>query len=344
MKYESSYDEDYMNDDMHPQHSLPNQYSGGSFSLQDIAFSAQQALDQNPADDDLVPVDPALQTYANDGYNDHYATLEPTNGDTVLSSVECQANDSMLMDGIELTGEPRGPNSIEPRTPGPPSLRNNKMKNKNINSNHTHQNGYSSKSHLSDHAVRHPSDHAVRHPSSPVSPRHISATSPPYPLYNNTNTIPTTPDLAPPPTTPRTTIKTTTATTTHYPPHSLRGPPNPSLSSAKKQNHTHTPSNRRASRTPKSAPGARRQGSTSTSRSSKEGIKLERGSNGATNGATLFGAVGCGASASASATAGTGTGTGAAGALLDSHLDQASRDLIKQLQQEDLGLRRRSSR
>jgi len=276
-------------------------------SLQDIAFSAQQALNQSP-DDRVLSVDPALHTYANDDYHTNYATVEeptfPTNGGTVMSSVECQANESMLMDGIEPTGhnsEPRG-FGMDSVTPGPPSYKKNDKSNNKISTNHIHQNGFLSKPRNEEHAVRHPS-------SSPIF-SHIP--SPTRPFHNNITTIPTSPDL-PPPTTP-------------HPPRLLRGAP--SLpSSAKKQ--TCTPSStRRVSKTPKSAPGAaRRHASTS-----KDAIKMECGRSSAaatattTTADTLFGAV--------------GAGMMHLGAQ-DPHLDQASRDLIKQLQQEDLGLRRR---
>lgn len=286
MKYESSYDDDYLIGDMHSRHSLPNQFSGGSFSLQDIAYSAQQALDQSP-DDDMVPVDPALQAYANGDYNGDYAAMEnsyPNNGDTVMSSVEYQGNDAMLIDGIELgdaDGEPHGP-SVEPLTPGPPH---------NDNASHVHTNGYTSKG-----PVEH---HAVRHPSSPVSPRHVSATSPTTNTYNsyltspaqhNYNNFTTNSDFPPPPITPL-------ANSTR----SARG----LNSSGHKASHTpsHVPRN---SKTPKSTPGGRR-------RDSKDGIKLEHG-------LAAMGVTG----------------------MIDPNLDQASIDLIKQLQQEDLGLRRRS--
>ncbi|KAI8939044.1 hypothetical protein NX059_004882 [Plenodomus lindquistii] len=287
MKHESSYDEDYMNGSLHSRHSLPHQYSGGSFSLRDIAFSAQQELEQSPHDN-LVPVDPALQAYANGDYNGDYAHMGsayPPNGDTVMSSVEYQANEDMLMDGIELTchnSEPQGP-SIEPLTPGPSAA---------VHDTQLHPNGHSTKA---------PTErHEVRHPSSPISPTHMAAASPPadhYPSYltspavNNYNNFTTNSDFPPPPITPG--------------PNSSRSIRVPNSSGQKPR---HTPSRgARGSKTPKSTPGGRRT-------DSKDGIKIEYGL-----------AVG-----------------GMLPGTIDPNLDQASIDLIKQLQQEDLGLRRRS--
>jgi F-box/leucine-rich repeat protein 10/11 len=286
MRHESSYDDEYLHSDLNSRHSLPHQFNGGSSFLQDIAYSAQQALDQSP-DDDLVPVDPALQAYANGDYAMDMANSYHTNGDTVMSSVEYQPTDPMLMDGIELTGqagEAEGP-SVEPNTPGAPPHN---------DTAHAHTNGFSSKP-----AVEH---HAVRHPSSPVSPRHVSAVSPvannnyiPYmtsPATHNYNNFTQNSDFIPPPITP--TVKSCKARNQH--------------SSGRKASHTPSRGGRN-SKTPKSTP-SRRQDS--------GGIKLEHG-----------------------ISMGTGMGVGML-SMIDPNLDQASLELIKQLQQEDLGLRRRS--
>jgi F-box/leucine-rich repeat protein 10/11 len=290
MRHESSYDDEYLHSDIHSRHSLPTQFNGGSSFLQDIAYSAQQALDQSP-DDDLVPVDPALQAYANGDYAMDMANSYHTNGDTVMSSVEYQPTDPMLMDGIELAdqdGEPHGP-TIEPLTPGPPPHN---------DTAHMHTNGFSSKP-TTEH-------HAVRHPSLPVSPRHISVTSPmnnnnnkynPYmtsPASHNYNNFTHNSDFPPPPITP--TINTYKARGQH--------------SSGRKSSRTPSRGGRN-SKTPKSTPGRRHDNS---------GIKLEHGMSMGT---------------------GMGMGMGMLG-MIDPNLDQASFDLIKQLQQEDLGLRRRS--
>ncbi|CBY01870.1 similar to JmjC domain-containing histone demethylation protein 1 [Plenodomus lingam JN3] len=285
MKHESSYDEEYMNGNLHTRHSLPNQYSRGSFSLQDIAYSAQQALEQSP-EDNLVPVDPALHAYTNGVYNGDYTHMSaayPSNGDSVMSSVEYQADEGMLMDGIELHGhnsEPHGP-SIEPLTPGPLAA--------------------ASKGQIQSHAhspkalIR---SQELRHPSSSISPRHVTAASPtadPYqsyltsPALNNYNTFTTNSDFPPPPITPVA--------------NSLRSVRYPNSSGPKPRR---TPSRGgRGSKTPKSTSGGRRT-------DSKDGIKFEYG-----------------------------LAVGMAG-MIDPNLDQASINLIKQLQQEDLGLRRRS--
>jgi F-box/leucine-rich repeat protein 10/11 len=277
MKYESSYDEEYTNGDMHARHSLPNQFSGASSFLQDIAYSAQQALDQSP-DTDLVPVDPALQAYGNGDYTAMDMTNSyQTNGDTVISSVEYQPTDPMIMDGMDpnlQNGEPHGP-SVEPLTPGPPPH----------NDTDTHTNGYMAKPSV-DH-------NAVRHPSSPVSPRHVSAASPYHPYL----------------TSPATTTYNNFTTASDFPP-----PITPTTRHMRK-----TPSKSRGSKTPKSS-GKRRD--------SKESIKLE-------NGISMNTGLGMG-------------GVGVSGlnvsmfSMIDPNLDQASLELIKQLQQEDLGLRRRS--
>lgn len=289
IKYESSYDEDYMHDGMPPRHVASNQYSGGSLSLQDIAFSAQQALDQSP-DGQHLPVDPTLQAYANH-YHGNYATIEDSsfsaNGNTVISSVEYQTNEDILIDGTEPTGYNREPQGAgrDLVTPSSPP--------------HEEQ--------------------PVRHPSSSSISRHLSATSPSRvasptkPFYHTTTT----------------TVIPTTPTTPHHPPpppHSATHFP----SSGKKQ--THTPSStRRASKTPKSAPGAGRR----HANTSKDVLKMGRGRS----------------STATTATTATPTITKNVEALFgastipiddqDPYLDQASRDLIKQLQQEDLGLRRR---
>ncbi|KAF1833190.1 hypothetical protein BDW02DRAFT_393466 [Decorospora gaudefroyi] len=289
MRQKSSYDDEYLDGDMHSRHSLPNQYSGGPAFLRDIAYSAQQALDQTP-DDDLVPVDPALQAYANIDYTATAMEMGSlhTNGDTVMSSVEYQPTDLMLMDGMELTGhdgEAQKPR-VGPQTPGPPPHN---------DTAHAHTNGFASKP-----TVEH---HAVRHPSSPVSPRHVSATSPivnnnnynPYltsPATNNYNNFTTNSDFPPPPITPS---------------YKALGQQH---SSGRKSSQTPSRGGRN-SKTPKSTPSKRQDSS---------GIKLEHGMSMGT---------------------GVGMNMGMLG-MIDPNLDQASFDLIKQLQQEDLGLRRRS--
>ncbi|KAI1517976.1 JmjC domain-containing histone demethylation protein [Pyrenophora tritici-repentis] len=299
MRHESSYDDEYLNGDMHGRHSLPNQFSGGSSFLQDIAYSAQQALDQSPENEDLVPVDPALQAYTNGDYNNmDMAHSYQGNGDSVMSSVEYPPTDPMLMEGIEHTGHngaAHGP-SVEAITPGPPPHNN--------TSHHT--NGFASKPTAEN--------HAVRHPSSPVSPRQISAATPtttttthnnnsPYitsPATNNYNNFTTNSDFPPPPITP---------TLSSYKARAQQQQQN--SSSARKASRTPSRGGRN-SKTPKSTPGGRRPDS--------NGIKLEHGMSMGT---------------------GVGINMGMLG-MIDPNLDQASFDLIKQLQQEDLGLRRRS--
>jgi len=299
MRHESSYDDEYLNGDMHGRHSLPNQFSGGSSFLQDIAYSAQQALDQSPENEDLVPVDPALQAYTNGDYNNmDMVNSYQGNGDSVMSSVEYPPTDPMLMEGIEHTGHNGAAHcpSVEPITPGPPSHN---------DTANAHTNGFTSKP-----AVE---NHAVRHPSSPVSPGHISAVTPtaaattttynnggPYitsPATNNYNSFTTNSDFPPPPITP--TLSSYKARAQQH------------SSSARKASHTPSRGGRN-SKTPKSTPGGRRPES--------NGIKLEHGMSMGTGVGMHMGMLG----------------------MIDPNLDQASFDLIKQLQQEDLGLRRRS--
>jgi F-box/leucine-rich repeat protein 10/11 len=293
MKHESSFDDDYMNGNIHLRHSLPNQFSVGSSLLQDIAFSAQQALARG--EDELVPVDPALQAYASGAYA--AMDMAPTyqqNGDNIMSSIEQPAEGDISMDGVQYTqhnGEPHGP-SIEPLTPGPPphndTIHVQNDGNSASDTIHVKTNGYpqSDTIHVQTNgfASRPSLDHnAVRHPSSPISPGN-NTTYNPYMTspsghhhHHPYNNFTTDSDFPPPPTTP-------------HPP----------------------PSRPRASKTPKSTPGARHA-------TTKDGaIKLEAG------------------------LAGNMNILGLDVALIDPNLDQASMDLIKQLQAEDLGLRRRS--
>lgn len=303
MRQENSYEGDYMNGDFHARHSLPTQFGTGSSLLQDIAFSAQQALARD--EDDLVPVDPALQAFGNGAYPAMDTTgMYLTNGDGIISSIEDQIEGDIPMDGIEFTthnGAGHGP-SIEPLTPGPPP--HNDTINAQINGHHTQESLHDKINGFELHASQ---DHAVRPPLSPVSPRQTSAISPgadPYNFIsssaNDAYNFTADTDFPPPPVTPAN-------------PHRPSCPPN---SSGQKANYT--PSRQRASKTPKSTPGTRRHDS------SRDGIKLEAG-------------LGMGMS---------GMTNGMHGLLsmdvIDPSLDQASIDLIKQLQQEELGLRRRS--
>ncbi|KAL6704133.1 JmjC domain-containing histone demethylation protein 1 [Coniothyrium glycines] len=319
MKYESAYEDDYNDGDLHTRHSMPHQFTGESSFLQDIAYSAQQALDQSP-DSGLVPVDPALQGYANSDYTVDVTNAYPANGDTVISSVEYQPTDPMLMNGIGLSqtnGVPHGP-SVEPLTPGPPP-------HNDPSTTHTHTNGYSVKPPLEDNTA------AIRYPSSPVSPGHVSATSSyhhyltsPTTTYNNftTNT-----DFPPPPPPPSTA--------------QLKSPTTASQAPRPRK----TPSKSRNSKTPKSTPKRPTpNGAALRRRDSKDTIKLENGTS-LSNG--LSGGVDAGVGLFGGAVGGSGAAGGGGGGsifsgTIDPNLDQASLELIKQLQQEDLGLRRRS--
>jgi F-box/leucine-rich repeat protein 10/11 len=297
MRHESSYDDEYTNSDMHARHSLPNHFSVGSSILQDIAFSAQQALDRGQ-DDDLVPVDPALQAYASGAFSAmEMAPTYQTNGDSIMSSIEQQAEGDLQMDGLEFAsqnGDTHG-RSVEPLTPGPPPH------NDTI---HARTNGYAVADALHVHtngfATKAPREHnAVRHPSSPVSPRHMSAVSPTTNTYNNYATSPFTQNHD---------NYNNFAANANFPPPPFTPPAH--YNGAKQR---YTSSRSRPSKTPKPVSASRR-------RDSKDSIKLE---------------------------AGFGMSAGLDMSLLDMdaidpNLDQASIELIKQLQAEEHGLRRRS--
>lgn len=259
----------------HSRHSLPHQFSIGGSLLQDIAYSAQQALNQRP-EEELMPIDPALQGYANDGYSPaNTAPSYPPMGEMIMSSIEQHHTHSESMDGVEyseVNGQQQGP-SIEPLTPGPPAYHDQG----NHNNGHHQMNGY---------MPYPPAQHdAVRPLSSPVSPRHVRAMSPTSPTTHDHNMFTTGSDFIPPVT--PTAHRRTAPSTSHK-------------------------SGQRHSRTPKSTPGGRR-------RDSKDSIKLEQG-------LTMAMTLGMGINLD----------------FIDPNLDQASRDLIKQLQAEEHGLRRRS--
>lgn len=173
-------------DGHHSRHSLPHQFSIGGSLLQDIAYSAQQALNQRP-DGETMPIDPALQGYANDEYSSsNMARNYPPMSDMIMSSVEQHGN-SEPMDGVEnsgINGQQQGP-SIEPLTPGPPAYHD---RGQHRNS-HRHMNGY----------MPYPPTQrdAVRPVSSPVSPRHVQATSPTSPTTHDHNMFTTGSDFIP---------------------------------------------------------------------------------------------------------------------------------------------------
>lgn len=279
MKQEPSTDDGGFSNGHHPRHSLPHQFNIGGSLLQDIAYSAQQALNQQP-EEERMPIDPALQGYA----HDEYATADmapscPPTGDLIVSSIEQQHGTHEPMDGVQYTetnGQPQGP-SIEPLTPGPPAYHDPGQR-ENV---HGQENGY------------------IQRYSSPVSPQHVRAPSPTSPTTHNHNMFTTGSDFIPPLT--PTAHHRTAASSTHK--SGRRGSRTPKL----------TPGDgRRGSRTPKVTSGGRR-------RDSKDSIKLEQG-------LTMAMTLGMGINLD----------------FIDPNLDQASRDLIKQLQAEEHGLRRRS--
>lgn len=96
---------------------------GGAVELHELAFSARKALDQ-VADDDAMPIDPALQMYER-GNDFAVADASPraASGDAVMFSVEEFDHDPM--EGVQHTGiNGRSGPSIEPLSPiaGPNGL------------------------------------------------------------------------------------------------------------------------------------------------------------------------------------------------------------------------------
>jgi F-box/leucine-rich repeat protein 10/11 len=222
-----------------------------------------------------------------------------------MSSIEQQAEGDMQMNDMEFAthnGGLHGP-SVEPLTPGPPPHN---------DTVHAHTNGYSATDiHVKTNGFASQSSHhnAVRRPSSPISPRQISAISP---GMNNFNTYMTSPTMN------HNNHDYNFTTDSDFPPPPATPATNPYGSSrppnSSGQKPSHTPSRNRASKTPKSTPGSRRH-------DKGDDIKLEAG-------------LGMG---------NVGMGMNMLGMdMIDPSLDQASIELIKQLQQEDLGLRRRS--
>lgn len=273
VKQESSLDERRFSNGHHPRHSLSHQFNMGGSLLRDIAYSAQQALNQNP-EGELLPIDPALHGYSHDEYPPTgMAPSYTPMGDMIMPTIEQQHGSHDAMDGVRFpktNGQKQGP-SIEPLTPGPSHLETGQ-----------HENGHRMNGYMPYPSTQHD---AVRPVSSPVSPCHVRAASPTSPTTHNHNMFTTGSDFIPP--------VTPTA------PHRTAPPSNPK-------------SGQRSSRTPKSTPGSRR-------RNSKDSVKLEQG-------LTMAMTLGMGINLD----------------FIDPNLDQASRDLIKQLQAEEHGLRRRS--
>lgn len=286
MRHElSGYEEEYMNGDVHQRHSVSDPFHTGSSFLQDLAYSAQQALDQTG--EELVPVDPSLQAYTHGDYQPmDVAPSYQHNGDHIMTSVEHPADPATSMDGIDRSarrnGEPHGP-SVEPLTPGPP-LSSDKMQGQ--------PNGHRSGAFVSQpfnafeanaQSSRQKSPRAMSAISPTTRASNIHPTPPPAGLYHD---LVEQNDYYQAPVTP---------TTNSF--RSIEGHSSSKLKS-------HTPSRGgRASKTPKShgSAGPRKL-------DMKDSVKLEH---------DVLGPI-------------------------DPNLDQASIDLIKQLQQEDLGLRRRS--
>lgn len=91
-------------------------FGGGTTELQDLAFSAQQALNQVP-DDDTVPIDPALQSFEHHEKPRPDASAQASQEDAVMFSVEDSLNDAM--EGVEAGMNPRqAPPVMEPISPG----------------------------------------------------------------------------------------------------------------------------------------------------------------------------------------------------------------------------------
>jgi F-box/leucine-rich repeat protein 10/11 len=113
------HDSGLTNGAIHHRNSLPNALGMASTSeLQDLAFSAQQALEQ-VLPEDSMPIDPSLQSY---GYDEDTIMIDtssqPSHKDAVMSSIE-QISDGFF-DGFDdgARSVHHGP-SVEPLTPSP---------------------------------------------------------------------------------------------------------------------------------------------------------------------------------------------------------------------------------
>lgn len=108
-----------MNGNVRHRNSLPNALDMTNTSeLQDLAYSAQQVLGEVQTKD-LIPIDPALQSY--DHQDDTImadTSPQSSHRDAIMSSIENVPYS--LMKDAEMTAEneQRGP-SVEPLTPGP---------------------------------------------------------------------------------------------------------------------------------------------------------------------------------------------------------------------------------
>lgn len=88
---------------------------GGPTELQDLAFSAQQALNRVP--DDTMPIDPTLQAYHQHADTVAMEMPRAPHGDSVMFSVEDLSN--APMDGMHASSNPRlAPPVMEPISPG----------------------------------------------------------------------------------------------------------------------------------------------------------------------------------------------------------------------------------
>ncbi|KAJ8109742.1 hypothetical protein OPT61_g7232 [Boeremia exigua] len=162
MKQESSMDEGRFNG--HPRHSL-SQFDMGGALLQDIAYSAQQALSQNP-EGELLPIDPALH-YAHEDYPSNSMAPSYTQmSDSIMPTIEQHAHDAM--DGVRYAqANGQGP-SVEPLTPGPPSGQ--------------RENGHPPNGHIPHHPTTRPA-------SSPVSPRQVRKQPDKHPTISSDSTF-----------------------------------------------------------------------------------------------------------------------------------------------------------
>lgn len=89
---------------------------GSTVELQDLAFSAQQALD-HVHDDDVIPIDPSLQAYSH-GNDTAMMDASPRtqHRDAVMFSVEDIPHDPM--EGVDIGLEARSGPVMEPLSPG----------------------------------------------------------------------------------------------------------------------------------------------------------------------------------------------------------------------------------
>ncbi|KAK7180215.1 hypothetical protein DPSP01_012028 [Paraphaeosphaeria sporulosa] len=117
LKKEATADSASLYTSLHHRNSSSGEFVlGGHAELQDLAFSAQQALSSHGFDDDAMPIDPALQSY-NHGNDEYSADLTHTpHQDAVMFSVEDLPNGAVERGGSSMDAQ-SGP-VLDPVSPG----------------------------------------------------------------------------------------------------------------------------------------------------------------------------------------------------------------------------------